>query len=193
MKRWVQDEIDLLKVMIKQNYSHTECGEELNRSISAVQTKCYELKIISNYNKKRNTKEYQKEINDSLMVLEPYINAHTKILHKHICGHIWKAEPNSILKGKSCPKCADYGFDTSKPAVTYCLYFNKLNLYKVGITGNLNRRLKEYNYNPEVVFIRKFKTGLEAKELEKLWLKNINHLKVNTNKLFTGNTETFRI
>ena len=56
---------------------------------------------------KKTTEQYKEELKDrSIEVLEEYINAHTKILHKcNICGNTWKATPHDILRGTSCPTC----------------------------------------------------------------------------------------
>ena len=48
-----------------------------------------------------------KEIHPNIEVLEEYINARTKILHKcKTCGHEWMAKPSGILVGYGCAKCA---------------------------------------------------------------------------------------
>lgn len=55
--------------------------------------------------------EYIKEvfrINQNIEVLEEYINAKTQILHRcKIDNYIWKVEPDHILNGRGCPKCAN--------------------------------------------------------------------------------------
>lgn len=190
---WKLDEIEVLKAFIESGWSHKDTANELNRSISAVATKCSDLKIVSKYNTKRTPEQYQKELPNSIIALEDYVNAHINILHKHSCGYEWKAEPNSILKGRGCPKCAKYGFDESAPATTYCIYFPNLDLYKIGITNNLKRRMQEYAQDIEVILTHTFSLGKDAKYLEKQWLCNVNHLKYNTGILRTGNTETFKL
>lgn len=47
---------------------------------------------------------FNKEID--FVPLEEYKGAHVKILHECINEHQWLVEPNSILKGSGCPKCA---------------------------------------------------------------------------------------
>lgn len=51
------------------------------------------------------------EINPNIEVIEKYINAYTKILHKcKIDGYEWYAAPSNILTRGSCPKCtSSYG------------------------------------------------------------------------------------
>lgn len=55
------------------------------------------------------------------------------------CEHEWNATPGNIMAGKGCRHCADYGFNTSKPAVAYILVFE--NFIKYGISNNLDSRL----------------------------------------------------
>jgi len=47
---------------------------------------------------------FEREID--FIPLEEYKGANTKILHQCINEHIWSVEPNSILRGFGCPKCA---------------------------------------------------------------------------------------
>lgn len=60
--------------------------------------------------KKITHKEYivkVEKMHPNIEVLERYINAHTKILHKcKTCGHEWMSKPSSILVGYGCAKCA---------------------------------------------------------------------------------------
>lgn len=52
--------------------------------------------------------ERLKEVNDTIIPLEEYVNRRTKILHKcTICGYEWKCTPNSRLSGNGCPKCSN--------------------------------------------------------------------------------------
>jgi len=143
---------------------------------------------------KKAAEDYKKEVPKDIIVLEPYISYKTKILHKHLkCNFIWNASPCNILNGTGCPVCANSGFQPQKPAVTYCIYFPEHDLYKFGISNNHIQRLKQLGSTPEIIFIRKFELGSEARELEKQWSKNVDHLKINTGLLISGNTETFRI
>lgn len=46
------------------------------------------------------------KINPNIEVVEKYINAHTKILHRcRIDRYEWLVKPSNILNGKGCPKC----------------------------------------------------------------------------------------
>ena len=60
-------------------------------------------------NKRKTTEEYKEELkikNYNIEVLEEYINAKTKILHRCFNGHIFKAYPSNILKGHGCKICS---------------------------------------------------------------------------------------
>ena len=60
--------------------------------------------------KRKTHKEYIAEvanINPNIEVVEAYISAKTKILHRcKIDGHEWNVAPTNILTGKGCPICA---------------------------------------------------------------------------------------
>lgn len=200
MEKWTKEHEQELILYIKDGLTHSQIAELLNeefkttRTASAVNKKTQRLGIKSNNIDciKKTTEQYKSELPDDLELLEEYINAKTPILHKHSCGHTWKVRPNCIIKGQGCPKCADHNFDNIKTGYTYLIYFKGLDLYKVGKTGNMTKRFWSFNnYKPELIFYRKFELGLDAALLEKQWLMNIRHLKVNTGKLKSGNGETF--
>lgn len=47
------------------------------------------------------------KVNPDIICLDQYINSGTSISFQHkLCGHIWIAAPNDILRGTGCPKCA---------------------------------------------------------------------------------------
>lgn len=60
-------------------------------------------------NKRKTTEQYKEELaiyNPNVEVLEEYINAKTKILHKYkSCGHIESVVPDRILRGSGCKIC----------------------------------------------------------------------------------------
>jgi glutaredoxin len=137
--------------------------------------------------------EYQALVPEDIEVLEKYTRVDVKLLHRHtICGHEWYVIPHSILRGSSCPNCSKTGFNTGKLAITYLVYFHALGIYKVGIT---NRTVKErFQSEPQpykVILERHFEKGVDARDLETKWLKNLKPLLYNTTELKDGNTETF--
>jgi hypothetical protein len=190
---WSDEEV---KVLIK-HYSIEGlkyCVNILGKSSSSVIHKANRLKLYTKCagNIFKTTEKYKEELkNTEFEVLEEYKGSHKKILHKHkICGYIWAAEPSNILQGYGCPNCANYGFQPNKPAQLYFIYFKELNLYKIGITNNFDRRKKEFGYISEIIQIKDFKLGSEAYILEQKILKELKPFLVNTGKLKSGNTET---
>lgn len=60
-------------------------------------------------NKKKTTEDYARNLKQKgspYKPLEPYINAHTKILHECAEGHKWTVNPTYILAGGGCPVCS---------------------------------------------------------------------------------------
>ena len=68
-----------------------------------------ETNTLKKSNRRKTHEQYVEEVknkNPNVTVLEKYIDAKTKILHKcNICGKEWEVTPNSILNGKGCPNC----------------------------------------------------------------------------------------
>lgn len=148
--------------------------------------KCYR-------NIKKTSKQYDSEISATdYLRLEDYITAKTKILHRHVtCGYEWLVRPDAILCGQGCPKCANYGFQPTKPAYLYYIYFPSLDLYKVGVTNNLKVRHSSFGIPTEMLHSEYFNTGAEALDEEKKALKQLKTFLYNTEELNSGNTETF--
>lgn len=149
-------------------------------------------------NKKKNTDEYKTLLPKDITALEEYINAVTPILHKHICGHVWKARPASILNsGTSCPKCSINTLDFDSPATLYLISFNYLGetYYKIGITSKDNvkdRYRGEWNkLNMKLISKKLYQTGRDAHHEEQNILAKYHEYRINTGLLYRGNTETF--
>ena len=65
-----------------------------------------------NGNHKKNDIQFQHEVynlvGDSYTVLDPYINAKTKIRVKHNkCGNVYEVTPNNFFTGNRCPVCVN--------------------------------------------------------------------------------------
>lgn len=68
---------------------------------------------VRGYAQKKSKKKKQeefiselKEINPNIVLRSEYIDSASKVsLHCNICGHEWKATPNSLLSGHGCPVC----------------------------------------------------------------------------------------
>lgn len=192
--KWKEEDIKDLIFMVKDlQLPYYEISDIIGRSRGAIEQKCKHLNLVSSYNKKKTTKSYKKELPSDIILLEDYVNDKTKINHKHLtCGHIWKVRPNNIISGYKCPICS-CGYSKGIPAFTYCIYFKDLDVYKVGVTNNIKTRMANFGYKPEIIFIREFNNGNDALILEKLWLYHLKDYLVNTYKLKSGNTETFKI
>ncbi len=72
--------------------------------------------------------------------------------------------------------------------IVYIVYFPDHFLYKVGITNNVKRRIKEFG-QPCVILKTQECEPAEAAELERKLLKSVTL--INTGYLNSGNTETF--
>jgi hypothetical protein len=64
-------------------------------------------------------------------------------------GHIWKATGHDRSRGDAtgCPSCAKSGFDPNLPSHMYFLVHVDWQMYQIGITNNLQRRLNEHGKN----------------------------------------------
>lgn len=200
--KWTEDEIEFLKACLDSGWTHQEIAEETEgkRTLISIRSITSKLHIKSKNKKAYSNIEIDNKIqNKGIKRLEDYKNNFTKYKFKClICNTIWETTIHIILSGNQglpcgCPSCANHGFNSSSPAITYCIYFPDIDLYKVGITNNLTNRLKQFGQKATVIFTREFDLGIDAKELETKWLDNIKDYKVNTGLLKSGNTETLRI
>ena len=129
--------------------------------------------------------QYEKDVPEGYKVLEPYATNKVKILHKHsACGHEWLVRPHSILDGHGCPECA--GKNANK---VYLMFFPELDLYKIGISNNPEKRAKQFGYKADIFWVEEHSTHEEAKARETYLLSKVTL--VNTGLLTSGNTETF--
>lgn len=59
-------------------------------------------------------------------------------------GHVRTATVDRLVHGKTgCPSCIKFGYNPDRPGVLYALLSDDGAFVKIGITNNLNRRLKE--------------------------------------------------
>ena len=74
------------------------------------------------------------EVNQDIICIdEVYVNNSTKLKHKClICGYLWEAIPNNILKGHGCPNCAKglISIARSKTHEEFLEDFNRSNPFK---------------------------------------------------------------
>lgn len=64
-------------------------------------------------------------------------------------GHSWKARIANRKNGRACPRCAQVGFDQTKPGITYFITNSSLQASKVGVTNvdSKKDRLQEFRDN----------------------------------------------
>ena len=196
MKRWSKEDLDFLKA----NYStlgKKRSAEALGRTENSIRRKASDLGLRSNVYKTAQVKtneQYIIELGDSEYIpLEPYIRSQTPILHKHkSCGYTWKVSPNNVLtKLKGCPNCSKSGFKPKIPHIVYIAHFPVLDLFKVGITSNWEKRKHDFGYTADLLYSEFCSTGEKAIEVEQYFLSNLTPYLVNTQELKSGNTETF--
>lgn len=74
-----------------------------------------------------------------------YKTAHSKALCKcDVDGVEWVASVSSLLHGGSgCPRCAEYGFNPSKPGTLYILRSDCGSLVKIGISNDHEKRHRD--------------------------------------------------
>jgi len=204
---WTTDEVQFLEVCCEQHWTFAEIANELERTTKSVSHKCNNLNMLNGHTLQvlKTHSEYVKELKlkcPTMIPLEDYIKANIAILHKCLkCGKEYSCVPKDKLQGYACIFCAydnhSGSIPVNKPGITYLVYIQKYNLYKFGITSKtVKERMRDGKINIidyDLIFERKFNTGTEAIELEKLWKENLKDYLVNTGKLKGGNTETFRV
>jgi len=100
-------------------------------------------------------------------LIDDYVDNKTKSKFRCNENHEWLSSPANILKGAGCPKCANTGFNPSKPAHVYILKFE--NFIKYGISNNITSRIKTHrtkNGNFEIITTKLFENGNSALEWE---------------------------
>ena len=131
----------------------------------------------------------------TMIALEAYKGDKIKILHEcTLCASKYKCSPHDRLAGHACKFCnSEHGINSNNFGIIYLVYYYEIDLYKYGITGQSTiKRNDTQGYKYEIIFERHFEKGIDAMNLEDKWSKNVQHLKVNTRLLKSGNTETFR-
>lgn len=97
--------------------------------------------------KRKTHKEYVLELeerNPNIEVVETYINADTKILHRcKIDGYEWSVKPSHILSGIGCPKCVGLARRTHDDYIKELLLKNP-NIEVVGKYKNANTKIMHH-------------------------------------------------
>ena len=193
---WSEEEINFLKENYP-NKGQIYCSKSLNRTERAVRDKARKLGISSNNSRLAKSEslkngEYSKSLlNTNYTSLEPYVAGKTKILHRHnICGYEWKVTPDAIKVLKKCPQCSLIR-DLEGKTYLYFIYFEALNLYKIGITNSWSKRKNEFGEKAQLLNLEEFPTRKDAKLQETILLDKLSMYMHNSGLLNNGNTETF--
>lgn len=139
-----------------------------------------------------------------LQPLEPYVNSSTPWKSLCLsCGAIVNPKFGHISSGQGgCSACANYGFNSHKPAYLYFIENLALGAFKVGIANSgkikkndrLNRHL---NHGWAVIQVWSFPKGEEARRAEKLFFGTLktryaaNAPLTRKQMKYGGETETF--
>ena len=107
------------------------------------------------------------------------VGSNKKMNWKCQFGHTWKTTVNDrIGGGKSCPTCANAGFDPNEKGYLYFLIQPKWELYQIGISNNPHKRIKSHNKNGfELLDLRGPMDGHIAQELETVLLRYLKSQK----------------
>jgi hypothetical protein len=154
------------------------CADQLNRSVHAVEIKASKMKIS------KKPQKYWTEEEDSYLKekwAKEDIFDMIKYLDRSFDSIATRAKILNIVRPR---KLDGTGY-------LYVVYFSDLDLFKVGITNCIDRRVKQFGYPCKIVSL--LSGGYEDVYLaEQKLLKAISPYKVNTGKLWCGNTETYR-
>lgn len=100
-------------------------------------------------------KFYKKFPNKPITLLSKYVSSHDKITCQcNIDNYIWETTPNSLLKGKGCPKCANRATRTAEELIKD---FNEI---YGGFYTIIEDSLKQYKNCHSVIQIQNIETGL---------------------------------
>jgi len=185
-RRWTAKEDNILEISLNKGMNYKDISILLDRTAKTCKLRAYKLQITF-------TNSYF-WLDTDIIKLKKLIK--DKKSYKDISSILNKSI--SAIEHKVFEYRLDYinssrgGFQPLKPGYLYCIYFKDIDLYKIGISNNYTERLKQFGYPADLIYKIYFEDGKEAANLEIQYLKNINHLKVNTGLLISGNTETFR-
>ena len=176
---------------LKDNYATkgpAALAKDLGKTKSSITSKAYSLGAVFD-RKEHNAREALEKLKDTEYKLLEY-KPNGKSLVRHIpCGHEWWVRVANLAYYVGCPNCSRGNWNRK---TFYLLFFPELNVYKVGITSNLNRRRKRFGETSEVIDTIVFETSEECISYESAALKKVEPYKHNTGGLTSGNTETFR-
>lgn len=115
------------------------------------------------------------------------------------CNDIFTQTPRAHMSGRGCAACGKYGYQQNKPGYFYIQKLtpndkNKEVVYKIGITGDLIRRIYEQSrhseYEHEFIRTEYFEDGHKPLELETMVKRSIKCGMVTEDELSDGFSET---
>lgn len=149
------------------------CAKALNRTVKSVNVK------VSRLNLKKSSIWAKKE--------EQFLVDNYAEYGPTYCAEKLNRSYNAThLKASKLNLQANTKYDSN---IVYVVYFPGHFLYKVGITNNVERRIKEFGQSCVILKTEKCETPQEAAKLERHLLKSVTL--INTGYLNSGNTETF--
>lgn len=171
--KWTKEEEQFLIDNAELGTSY--CVEKLNRTIDSIQRKAHRLGITltrpANW-----TKEEVQFLTDNYANNGPVYCAEK--LNKTYRSVQSKAYRLNLQ--------ANTRYDSK---IIYVVYFPDLFLYKVGLTNNVECRIKQFGQPCVILKTEECETPQEAAELERDLLKSVTL--INTGAINNGNTETF--
>lgn len=158
-------------------------GEDVeNRSILAIKSRKNKLGI------KTPRKDSWTKVEDDFL----YLNS--SLTHKQLAKYLPNRTLGAISQRVSRLKVKSSSMhplvNTSDKYITYVLWFECKNAYKIGATSNIHNRMNSLGFGPELIFYREFNNAEDCRNLERLWLLNVSEYIINIG-LAHGNTETF--
>lgn len=102
--------------------------------------------------------------------VDGFKNAFSRAIIECNNGHLWNSTPDSISHGSGCPRCARRGFDQTSDAYLYAMMSDCGRFVKIGISGALEKRLRNLKlstpFDFSVYSLIKM-SGKEAMRMEK--------------------------
>jgi len=112
-------------------------------------------------------------------------------------GHVWKAQIKSRCMGRGCSTCTKFGYKKEAPAHLYLLRHTDWGMLQIGISNDIERRLREHSLRGWIVLDV---LGPINGDLAQSWEKSILEVlrnegvqlgKSGTNSKFDGFTEAW--
>jgi hypothetical protein len=171
---WTEEEIQFLR----DNYPEegpAYCSEKLGRTPNSVTLKANRLDI-----KFDNKFLWTEEEIEYLIQEYPLVGASE-------CAEVLERSWDAVrVKANRLGLCSP----RNESRIVYLCKFPSLDLYKVGITNNWERRSRQFGQPTKLLWTKEFPNESVARDYEKHILSKVN--RVNTGLLDSGNTETFR-